>query len=92
MNLTSENGIFNQMLVGYAQGATNQKDEMYYDAPRNLSSGASAIIYSVIEDSSRKFAIQGRDINSININDIIPIGIKSTIDSDIEFKISISDN
>ena len=89
LNLTSENGIFNQMLVGYAQGATNQKDEMYYDAPRNLSSGASAIIYSVIEDSSRKFAIQGRDINSLNINDIIPIGIKSTIDSDTQLKISL---
>ncbi len=67
------------MLVGYAEGATNLKDEMYYDAPRNLSTGASAIIYSVIEDSSRKFAIQGRDINSLNANDIIPIGIKSTI-------------
>ncbi len=46
IKLTTQDGIFNQMLVGYAEGATNLKDEMYYDAPRNLATGSSAIIYS----------------------------------------------
>ena len=91
LKITTEDGIFNQMLVGYKEGATNQKDEMYYDAPRNLASGVSAIIYSIIEGSTRKFAIQGRDINSLNTNDVIPIGIKNTVDGQTEFTIAIAD-
>ncbi len=90
LNLSTENGIFNQMLVGYLDGATDLKDEMYYDAPRNLSSGASAIIYSVIEDSPRKYAIQGRDPNSLNINEVIPIGFKNTVEGETEFTLSIA--
>ena len=91
LKLTTSSGVFNQMLVGYVEGATNLKDEMYFDAPRNLSTGSSAIIYSIIEDSPRKFAIQGRDINSLNANDVIPIGVKNTINSNTQFTISVAD-
>lgn len=91
LKLTTNSGVFNQMLVGYVEGATNLKDEMYFDAPRNLSTGSSAIIYSIIEDSPRKFAIQGRDINSLNANDVIPIGVKNTINTNTQFTISVAD-
>jgi len=90
LKITSEDGIFNQMLVGYVEGATNLNDGMYYDAPRNLAAGAAAIIYSIIEDSSRKFAIQGRDPNSLNISEVIPIGIKNTIEGEKEFTLAIA--
>ncbi len=90
IKITTEDGIFNQMLVGYVEGATNLNDGMYYDAPRNLATGAAAILYSVIDDSSRKFAIQGRDPNSLNINEVIPIGIKNTIEGETEFTLSIA--
>ncbi len=88
--IKSEIGVFNQLLIGYVQGATNLYDGMAYDAPRNLAAGAAAIIYSVIEDSSRKYAIQGRDPNSLNINEVIPIGIKNTISGETEFTLSIA--
>ncbi|NOY46863.1 MAG: hypothetical protein GXO84_01365, partial [Chlorobi bacterium] len=42
-NLTSDNGVFNQAVIGYVNGATNNYDGTYYDAPRNLSTGAAAI-------------------------------------------------
>lgn len=90
LKITTEDGIFNQMLVGYVEGATNLNDGMYYDAPRNLATGAAAIIYSVIEDSSRKFAIQGRDPNSLNISEDIPIGVKNTIEGEKEFTLAIA--
>ncbi|MBT8394240.1 MAG: T9SS sorting signal type C domain-containing protein, partial [Bacteroidia bacterium] len=88
--MTTEDGIFNQMLVGYVEGATNLNDGMYYDAPRNLAAGAAAIIYSIIEDSSRKFAIQGRDPSSLNLSEVIPIGVKNTIEGEKEFTLAIA--
>ncbi|NNL16281.1 MAG: T9SS type A sorting domain-containing protein [Flavobacteriaceae bacterium] len=90
LKMTTEDGIFNQMLVGYVEGATNLNDGMYYDAPRNLAAGAAAIIYSIIEDSSRKFAIQGRDPSSLNLSEVIPIGVKNTIEGEKEFTLAIA--
>lgn len=90
VKLASDNGVFNQLLVGYVDGATNGFDGMYYDAPRNLSTGSAAIIYSSIEGNTRKFAIQGKNPNSLNLNEIIPLGIKNTIAVDTQFSLSIA--
>ncbi len=90
VNLTSDNGVFNQILVAYVNGATNDYDTATYDAPRNLSTGNAAIIYSTIEGETRKFAIQGRQPESLNIDEVIPIGIKNTIEIDTEFKLSVA--
>src|SRR5690606_22337168 len=67
LNLTSDTGVFNQTLVGYIETATNTDDGMYYDAPKNVSTSTSAILYSIIENSSKKFAIQGKAANSLNL-------------------------
>ncbi len=91
IKLTSDNGIFNQLLVGYADGATNGYDGMYYDAPRNLSTGTAAIIYSTIEGNSRKFAIQGKNPITLNSDEVIAVGFKNTIAIDTQFTISIAD-
>src|SRR5690606_22135007 len=60
INLTSDNGVFNQILVAYVDGASNNYDGMAYDAPRNLSSGVASMIYTLIEDqnsnSTKKYA------------------------------------
>ncbi|MEN3323944.1 T9SS type A sorting domain-containing protein [Mariniflexile soesokkakense] len=79
VNLTSDNGVFNQILVGYVNGATNNDDDMFYDAPKNLSSGTTAHLYTTIVGSNKKFAIQGKDVNSINENEIIKLGFKTSI-------------
>ena len=89
INLTSDNGVFNQALITYINGATNDYDGMAYDAPRNLSSGAAAVLYSLIEGQTKKFAIQGKDINSINENEVVKIGFKTTIDVPTVYTLSV---
>ena len=90
INLTSDNGVFNQVLVAYVNGATNNFDGRSYDAPRNLSSGSATMIYSIINGETRKFAIQGKDPNSLNVDEVISIGIKNTIGVDTQFSFSIA--
>ncbi|EPR71003.1 hypothetical protein ADIWIN_3310 [Winogradskyella psychrotolerans RS-3] len=91
VNLTSDNGIFNQALIAYVDGATDNFDSYSYDAPRNLSSGTAAIIYTKIEDSPNKnFAIQGKNPNSLTLDEVIPLGFYTTIDVATLYKFSIA--
>ncbi|NNK40721.1 MAG: T9SS type A sorting domain-containing protein, partial [Winogradskyella sp.] len=91
VNLTSDNGVFNQILVSYVDGATDTFDGFYYDAPRNLSSGANSIIYSRIDNNDKKFAIQGRDPNSINDNEVIELGFYTSIDVSTIYTLSLAE-
>ncbi len=91
LNLTSDNGVFNQILVAYVEGATNSDDGMVYDAPRNLGSGNSAILYSLIEETSnKKFAIQGKSLNSLDESEIVNLGFKTNIGVATLYKLSIA--
>lgn len=72
VNLTSENGHFNQMLVGYISGATNGIDWGYdgfsvVNNPVNL--------YSHVNGKS--LSIQGRAL-PFDQNDIVPLGLRIT--------------
>ena len=89
-NLTSDNGIFSQTVVGYVTGATNNYDGTFFDAPRNLSTDISAILYTNIVDSDKKFAIQGKAENSINKDEVISLGFKTTIDVATIYTLSIA--
>ncbi|WP_170179847.1 T9SS type A sorting domain-containing protein [Flavivirga rizhaonensis] len=91
VNLTSDNGIFNQVLVAYVDGATNENDGMAYDAPRILSSGGASIIYTLInEESNKKYAIQGKNTNSINEEEVIPLGFYTSIELATLYKLSVA--
>ncbi len=90
VDLTSDNGVFNQVLVAYINGATDSYDGMAYDAPKNLSAGASAIFYSNIEGNSKKFAIQGKSPSDLTESEIIPLGFKTSIDVATLYKLSIA--
>lgn len=90
VNLTSDNGIFNQALVAYVNGATNNDDGMYFDAPKNVSAGTSAILYTTIEDSHKKFAIQGKAASSINTDEVINLGFKTSIDVPTLYTLSVA--
>lgn len=76
INLTSENTIFNQILIGYVRGATNEKDGLLFDAPR-ISAGGNALVYSKIKDSNSRYAIQGRHIDSIQHQDVVGLGFNN---------------
>ena len=89
VNLTSDNGIFNQVLIGYVEGATDAVDEMRFDALRNLSTGSSSILYSVIQDSDKKYAIQGKNPSSLTLDEVIPLGFYTSIDVATLYKLSI---
>lgn len=72
LNLTSENGHFNQMLIGYLGGATNGIDWGYdgfsvVNNPVNL--------YSHVNGKS--LSIQGRAL-PFDQNDIVPLGLRIT--------------
>ena len=90
LNLTSDNGVFNQILVAYAKGASDGYDGMAYDTPKNLASAASAILYSTIENETKKFVIQGKSENSINTDEIINVGYKTSINVPTIYTLSIS--
>ncbi len=80
VNLTTDNGVFNQILVGYIDAATDADDGSGYDTKRIISSGNAALLYSMITGSDDKFVIQGKHSSSIDENEIIPIGFMTTID------------
>lgn len=90
LNLTSDNGVFNQVLIAYVNGATDGDDGMYYDAHKNLSSDLYSGIYTTLEPSNdKKFAIQGKDPNSLNIDEVIPLGFNTSIEEATLYTISI---
>lgn len=90
INLTSDNGIFNQILVAYVEGATDGVDGFTYDAERNLSTGLGAIIYTEIQESSKKYAIQGKAVKSLNLNEEVVLGFKTSISQPTLYKLSIA--
>ncbi|MCK7589699.1 T9SS type A sorting domain-containing protein [Subsaxibacter sp. CAU 1640] len=92
VDLTSDNGVFNQILVGYVNGATDANDGMYYDALKNLSIDANAILYSRLnsDDTDLKFGIQGKHPNSLSIDESIPLGFSNSITEATIFKLALS--
>ena len=89
LNLTTDSGVFSQILVAYVDGATNGFDGVSYDAFRSLSDGNVSVLYTEIENDSRKFAIQGKNPNSLDIDEIIPFGFYSGINETSSYTISI---
>ena len=78
INLTSDNGVLNQTLIGYVNGATNDFDGSYYDASKIVSPNAYAALYSSIENSTKKFVIQGKAPSDLNENEVIKLGMYIT--------------
>ncbi|WP_299102510.1 choice-of-anchor D domain-containing protein [uncultured Winogradskyella sp.] len=91
LNLTSDNGIAKQIAIAHLDGATDSYDGSYYDVTENKSSRLAATFYSIIEDNSEEqFVIQGKDINSLDLNEVIPLGFKTIIDVETLYTISIA--
>lgn len=90
INLTSEGGLFSQILIGYVAGATDDYDSSFFDANRNLSTGAFATIYSTIKESEHKFAIQGKALQSLDLDEEVLLGFDTSIESNPVYKIAIA--
>lgn len=90
INLTSDNGIFNQILIAYVDGATEGYDGMAYDATRNFANKMVANIYTKIDGEDKNFVIQGKDIHSLDLSESISIGFNSSIDTPTIYNLSIA--
>lgn len=83
LNLSSNNGAFSQILIGFVAGATEGYDHLY-DGQR-LNSGNVVNFYSLVDNY--RLAIQG--LPPFNGEEIIRLGIKNTVSENISLKISI---
>ncbi|HLT54368.1 MAG TPA: hypothetical protein VKZ97_10765, partial [Flavobacteriaceae bacterium] len=71
-------------------GASNDYDGMLYDAPRNISTGNTTLIYTFIDGNPKKFAIQGKAAESLNINEAIPVGFYTSTSGTTSYNFSIT--
>lgn len=83
LNLRNNQGAFNQALVGYIEGATNDSDRQF-DA--EFFGGNYVSIYSLLDQ--HKMAIQGKAL-PFNNTDVVLLGYKVTIAG--TFNISLGD-
>lgn len=90
LNITTDNGVFSQILVGYLDNATDDYDGMLYDAPRNASTDVNSIIYTTIPNELKKFAIQGKNSNSLNLDETISLGFSTAINEATAYSIAIA--
>lgn len=90
LNLVSDNGAANQVLVSYIDGATDFNDGSFYDLKRPVSTGNKALLYSLIENDNGKFAIQGKASNSLDTDEVVKLGFKTSIDVATIYTISVA--
>jgi len=90
INLTSDIGVTNQVLVGYVDGATNGNDGLYYDVPRAFKPRTALALYSLSQADESKYAIQGKEPNSLNLEEVIPLGFYTAINGATLYKFSLA--
>ncbi len=90
LNLTTENGIFNQILIGYVNGATRANDGALYDAPRIVNQDFNAVLYSLIDGSNQKYAVQGKSHADISTEETVKIGFATSVGTETSYKFSIA--
>ena len=88
LNLTSDNGVFNQILVAYVDGATDAIDNSSYDAKASIYNLNAAVIYTEI--GNERFTIQGKVPSSLTLDEIIPVGFETAITVPTIYSFSIA--
>jgi hypothetical protein len=82
LNMISNGGVFNQILVGYVEGATTGWDRTY-DGVR-FTDGNSSTFYSIIPEQN--LVIQGRPL-PFEVNDEVILGFKTTLQDDFSIRL-----
>ncbi|MDQ6471269.1 T9SS sorting signal type C domain-containing protein [Flavobacterium sp. LHD-80] len=86
LNMTNTQGAFKQLLLAYAEGATNSYDTRYdgqtFDGNQYLD------FYTI--NGTTKLAIQGRALPFVD-TDVVPLGYRSAIAGDFTIAISKTD-
>lgn len=74
INLTNANGAYNEVLVGYVTGATNEFDNLYDG--KTFPAGNNVSLYTI--SGADNYSIQGRAL-PFDDSDVIPLGYKTTV-------------
>lgn len=74
INVSNAQGAYNEILLGYITGATNEFDNLYDGYV--MDGGGAILLYSLLDNT--QYAIQGRQL-PFDDNDVIPLGYKSTV-------------
>lgn len=90
VNLTSDTGVFHQILVAYVNGATNGKDSKAFDTNKTLYNNNAAEIFTSVPGDSDKLAIQGKAPESLTIDEVIPVGFTTNITTATVYTFSIA--
>lgn len=90
VNLTTDTGIFSQILVGYVNGASKNYDGLAYDAPRVINTNHNAVLYSLADANSMKFVIQGKSPSDLNTEETIKLGYSASINENMSYTLSIA--
>ena len=88
-NLSSDSGVYNQILLGYVNNATEGDDGKAYDAFEHAPLGQNAVLYFNIPQSNKKYVIQGKDPNSLGVNEVVSVGFFSSIQTPTTFTLNI---
>lgn len=86
ISLFNDEGSYNEFLVGYATGASNDFDPLYDG--RTLPAGNSISIYTLLDSSN--LSIQGRSL-PFSESDIIPVGYSSTYNGQLSINLESFD-
>ena len=86
LNFANTEGAFKQLLIGYLDGATNERD-YNYDGP-TISGNAYVDFYSI--NDTNKLTIQGRAL-PFDDSDLVPLGYVSKIVGDFTISIDEAD-
>ncbi len=86
LNITNDDGAYDETLLGYITGATNDLD-YGYDGP-TFDGGNYVSIYSILGENH--LSIQGRSV-AFDQNEIIPLGFSSTIGGTLSIGIENTD-
>jgi hypothetical protein len=82
LSLNSADGAYNQMLIGYVQGATNDFD-LVFDS-KAVSVGSSATLYTKV--GANDLSIQGKSL-PFSATDIVPIAYTTTINGELSINL-----
>ena len=84
LDITNTQGAYKQALIGYAEGATLGLDRLFDG--EMVDAGNVINVYTLSQNT--KLSIQGRPI-PFDVNDIVPLGYKSTINT--TYTVALSD-
>ena len=89
LNLSSDIGIYSQICVAYADIATDGYDGHAIDTQRNYS-GNAGLLYTLENDGTGFYVIQGKAMSSLTEDEVIKIGFGTFISTAETYKLDLA--